>query len=155
MPSPDIAPIQASIEIAAPVAEVWHRISDLTNMRRWSPQNVRTVVLGGRGRKGSRFVNLNHRGPLVWPSWGTIVELDPQKRLVFRIDSNKTVWSYELHPLPGGGTGVVQRREAPDGIGRVAGGLTDVFMGGSDQFTCELEAGMQRTLEAIKAELEG
>ncbi len=41
MPLTDVAPIEASIEIAAPPAEVWELVSDLRNMSRWSPQSAR------------------------------------------------------------------------------------------------------------------
>jgi uncharacterized protein YndB with AHSA1/START domain len=148
----NVAPLEASIEIAAPPAEVWHRLSDLSNMKRWSPQNQRTVLLG-KPAVGTKFANLNRRGLLVWPTFGEIVEFEPQRKLAFRILDNGTVWSFVLEPTPVG-TGVVQRREAPDGIKAMSVGLTKAFMGGTTSFYSEIEQGMQETLEALKADIE-
>jgi uncharacterized protein YndB with AHSA1/START domain len=147
-----VAPLEASIEIAAPPAEVWHRLSDLSNMRRWSPQNAFTKVFGRAG-VGTKFANLNRKGLLVWPTFGEIVEFEPEKRLAFRIADNWTVWSFALEPTPNG-TGIVQRREAPEGISPVSRSLTKAVMGGSEKFYAEIEQGMQQTLEAIKADIE-
>ncbi|TCJ30615.1 SRPBCC family protein [Nocardioides jejuensis] len=148
----DVAPLEASVEIAAPPAEVWHRLSNLANMQRWSPQNQRTVVLG-KPAVGTKFANLNRRGLLVWPTFGEIVHFDRERKLAFRILDNGTVWSFDLEPTPRG-TGVVQRREAPDGIKTLSVGLTTVFMGGTKDFCAELQAGMEQTLAALKADIE-
>jgi uncharacterized protein YndB with AHSA1/START domain len=149
-----VAPIEATIEIAAPPARVWQLVSDLTQMRRWSPQNFRTVVLGGPTRAGARFANVNRRGFAFWPTWGTVVAFEPEKRVAFRIDSNRSVWSFDLTPNADGGTTVVQRRETPDGVAPVASALTNVMAGGSDCFSEELLRGMERTLAAIKVDAE-
>lgn len=147
-----VAPLEASIEIAAPPAEVWHRLSDLSNMKRWSPQNVFTKVLGKPG-VGTKFVNLNRKGLLVWPTRGEIVEFDREKRLAFRIADNWTVWSFTLEPTPTG-TGIVQRREAPEGISPISRNLTKAVLGGSEKFYAEIQEGMQQTLVAIKSDIE-
>jgi uncharacterized protein YndB with AHSA1/START domain len=151
--STTVAPIEATIEIAAPPSQVWGLVSDLTQMRRWSPQNFRTVVLG-RARQGARFANVNRRGLAFWPTWGTVVAFEPEKRLAFRIDSNRSVWSFDLAPTADGGTRVVQRRETPDGVALVASTLTNVMAGSAECFADELQSGMERTLAAIKADAE-
>ncbi len=149
----NVAPLEASIEIAAPPAEVWHRLSNLSNMQRWSPQNQRTVVFG-KPAVGTKFANLNRRGLLLWPTFGEIVEFDRERKLAFRILDNGTIWSFDLSPTPGG-TGIVQRRDAPDGVKALSVGLTRAFMGGTDSFYAEIETGMQRTLESLKRDIEG
>jgi uncharacterized protein YndB with AHSA1/START domain len=154
MPLTDVAPLEAAIDIAAPPAAVWALVSDLTNMRRWSPQNRHTFFLGRGGtRQGASFVNVNRRGLLLWPTQGKVVEFEPERKIAFRIKENWTIWSFTLEPTEGG-TRVVQRREAPHGISDLSVGLTKTVFGGVDSFAEELHSGMQRTLAAIKADAE-
>lgn len=154
MPLTDVAPLEATIEIDAPPAKVWDLVSDLRNMRRWSPQNRRTWVLGGEVKPGASFVNLNRRGLLFWPTQGKVVEVEPGKRIAFRIKENWTVWSYELEPTANGGTRLTNRREAPKGISDLSVGLTKTVLGGVDTFTQELQEGMAETLAKIKQDAE-
>ncbi|WP_193604980.1 SRPBCC family protein [Nocardioides dongkuii] len=157
MPSDATAPVtdlEASIEVAAPPAAVWSLVSDPARAREWSPQVLRTVVRRPVG-VGTRFLNLNHRGPLVWPTTAKVVAYEPHVRFAFRVSENRTIWSFTLEPTADGGTRLTNRREAPDGISGVSLALTRVALGGVDTFTEELRAGMQETLRRIKAELEG
>lgn len=154
MPLTDVAPIEASIDIASPPAEVWSLVSDLRNMPRWSPQCRKTIVRGGVVRAGTKMININRRGLLFWPTQSMVTEFVPEKKLAFRIRENWTVWSFELSPNATGGTWVVQRREAPKGISEVSVGLTKKMLGGMERFTSELEQGMSQTLQKIKREAE-
>ena len=154
MPLTDVAPLEATTEIAAPPAKVWALVSDLRHMSRWSPQNIKTFVRGGEMKVGARLVNVNRRGLLVWPTQGQVVDLTPEKRVAFRIKENWTVWSFDLEPTADGGTRLTQRREAPKGISDLSVTLTKRVLGGQESFTAELQQGMQRTLERIKADAE-
>jgi uncharacterized protein YndB with AHSA1/START domain len=153
MPLTDVAPIEASIDIAAPPAAVWALVSDLRNMSRWSPQCRKTIVRGGVMKEGTKMVNINRRGLLVWPTQAMVTEFVPERRIAFRIKENWTVWSFELSPAPGG-TRVVQRREAPKGISDVSVKLTNAVLGGMEEFTTELRQGMDQTLRRIKHDAE-
>jgi uncharacterized protein YndB with AHSA1/START domain len=153
MPLQNVAPIEATVEIAAPVKEVWTLVSDLRNMRRWSPQNARTF-LRGDGGIGTRMININRRGLLVWPTQSEVVRFAPEKEIAFRVKENFTVWSYELEDLGDGRTRLTSRREAPHGISDLSVRLTKVAFGGVEPFTSELERGMQQTLKRIKADAE-
>ncbi|WP_203337653.1 SRPBCC family protein [Nocardioides limicola] len=153
MPLTDVAPIEATIDIDAPPSVVWALVGDLRNMKRWSPQNRGTLVLGGKTEVGATFFNLNRRGPLFWPTRGKVVEVEPERRLAFRISENWTVWSFELEATETG-TRVTQRREAPQGISDLSVGLTKSVLGGIGQFTDELAQGMAKTLAGIKADAE-
>jgi uncharacterized protein YndB with AHSA1/START domain len=154
MPLTDVAPIEASIDIAAPPARVWGLVSDLRNMPRWSPQCRKTFVRGGPIGQGSKLVNINRRGLLVWPTQSMVTEFVPEQKLAFRIKENWTIWSFTLEPTTDGGTRVVQRREAPKGISDVSVRLTKTVLGGLDEFTTELQQGMNQTLARIKADAE-
>lgn len=152
MPLTDVAPIQASTEIAAPPAAVWAVVSDLRNMSRWSPQLVRSFLRGENG-EGARFVNLNRKGALVWPTRSKVVRFVPDQEIAWRVRDNFTVWSLRLEPVEGG-TRLIQTREAPDGISDISVGLTNRFLGGVPNFTAALQRDMATTLARIKAEVE-
>jgi len=154
VPLTDVAPIEVSIEIAAPPAEVWELVSDLRNMSRWSPQCRKTIVRGGVMQEGAKLININRQGLLVWPTQAMVTEFVPEQRIAFKIRENWTVWSFTLVPTSGGGTRLVQRREAPKGISDVSVRLTKVVLGGVEGFTAGLQRGMNQTLARIKAELE-
>ncbi len=153
MPLQNVAPIEASVEIDAPVSQVWSLVSDLRNMSRWSPQNAKTF-LRGDGGIGTTMINLNRRGFLMWPTQSKIVRFAPEKEIAFRVKENYTVWSYELEDLGGGRTRLTSRREAPQGISDLSVRLTKVAFGGVDSFTDELVQGMSQTLDRIKADAE-
>jgi hypothetical protein len=83
-----------------------------------------------------------------------VTEFVPERKIAFRIRENWTVWSFELSPTPEGGTRVVQRREAPKGISDVSVKLTNAVLGGVEDFTTELQQGMNLTLRKIKHDAE-
>ena len=153
MPLTDVAPIQATIDIAAPPATVWALVSDLRNMARWSPQTARSILRGENG-PGARFLNINRKGLLVWPTRSKVVRYEEGTEIAWRVKDNFTIWSLRLEPLPDGGTRLVQMREAPDGISDISVNLTKVAFGGVPKFTQTLLRDMGRTLALIKAEAE-
>ncbi|RNM12574.1 SRPBCC family protein [Nocardioides pocheonensis] len=154
MPLTDVAPIEATIEIAAPPATVWALVSDLRNMARWSPQTAKSFPRGGADGLGARFLNVNRKGLLVWPTQSKVVRFEEGTEIAWRVKENFTIWSLRLEPTADGGTRVVQTREAPDGISDVSVGLTKVAFGGVPKFTETLQADMVRTLTRIKADAE-
>jgi hypothetical protein len=154
MPLTDVTPLEASIEIAAPPAAVWALVSDLRNMARWSPQTARTIPRGGEGL-GARFLNLNRKGLLVWPTRSKVVRFEEGTEIAWRVKENFTIWSLRLEPTTDGGTRLVQRREAPDGISDVSVRATNLAFGGVPKFNRTLHDDMQRTLLRIKAAAEG
>jgi uncharacterized protein YndB with AHSA1/START domain len=155
MTAPATVPeLEATIAVAAPPAQVWALVTDVARMAEWSPQVVRTFVLGGPVRLGTRFVNVNHQGWKHWPTTAKVVRFAPHRDFAFRIAENRTVWSYALEPAGDGGTVVTHRRETPDGISSVSNVLVDKVLGGQQAFVPELLRGMNRTLERIKADVE-
>ena len=153
MPLLNVAPIEATAEIAAPPAKVWALVSDLRNMARWSPQVVRTFVKTPIG-EGSTMVNINRRKLLVWPTQSKVVRFVPEEEIAFRVKENYTVWSYRLEATESGGTRVTARREAPQGISDLSVGLTKRALGGVDRFNTELQEGLRQTLQRLKVDAE-
>ena len=157
MPLQNVPTIETSVEIAAPPARVWELVSDLRNISRWSPQTARSFGRGGKVDGGvglgTRLLNVNRRGFLVWPTQSKVVRFVPEQEIAFRIKENFTVWSYLLEPVEGG-TRLTSRREAPEGISDVSVKLTQAAFGGVESFADELAQGMQETLLRIKADAE-
>jgi uncharacterized protein YndB with AHSA1/START domain len=149
------AQLEASIEIDAPPAQVWALVSDPRRIAGFSPQVVRSFVRGGGPvTKGTKFLNINHRGPVFWPTQAMVVRCEPHTEFAFRIKENYTIWSFALEPMASGGTRVTHRRETPKGISQLSLKATAVAMGGVPKFTGELQDGMYVTLEKIKAAAE-
>lgn len=141
--------IEHSVEIQAAPDRVWALVSDLPRISEWSPQVIKTVVLGGPLQQGSRLINLNRKGLLVWPTRATVVRFEPGREIAWRIKENDATWSFTLEPT-GAGTQLVQRREAPEGLSELSISLTDRFLGGQGVFQAELQAGMRQTLGRVK-----
>lgn len=153
--SDDVLPlIEESVETTAPRALAWSLVSDLSRMPRWSPQVVKTFLRDRPVALGTRMLNVNRRGLLVWPTRSKVVRFEAHREVAFRVMDNRTIWSLTLEDTESGGTRIIQRREAPDGITDISRSLTKRFLGGVPAFQDELRAGMRQTLGAIKAELE-
>jgi uncharacterized protein YndB with AHSA1/START domain len=154
MPLTDVPQLEESVEIDAPPARVWELVRDPRNMSRWSPQTWRSFLRGGgEVGEGARFLNVNHKGLLVWPTRSKVVRFTPEREIAWRVSDTYTIWSLQLEPS-GTGTRLVQRRETPQGISDISATLTDRMMGGQERFTAALRAGMQQTLQRIKADAE-
>ncbi len=146
--------IEETIETTAPPVKVWSLVSDLTRMARWSPQVMKTIVRGGPVHLGTKALNINRRGALVWPTRSKVVRFEPHRDFAIRIKDNLTIWSFTLEPLEDGGTRIIQRREAPDGVSDISRTLTTRVLGGVGPFQAELRAGMRQTLARIKTDAE-
>ncbi|OBI86608.1 SRPBCC family protein [Mycobacterium sp. 1245805.9] len=148
-----VAPLlQAQIDIDAPASKVWALISDFRRMPQWSPQ-CRMMRPFGPLRPGTRTINLNRRDRIFWPTTSTVVEVIPEKKLAFRVNTNHTVWTYELEPN-GQGTRVTESRHAENGVTAVSNLSVKAIFGGNEIFERELLEGMNTSLARIKAAAE-
>ena len=151
---PPAGELSASVTINAAPEQVWAALSDVTRMPSWSPQVRKTIIRGGGSPGvGTKFVNINRDGWKHWPTSARIVRCDPYTQFAFRVDQNRTVWSFTLEEA-GGGTRVTQRRETPEGISQVSNVMVNVGLGGQKPFTEMMRRGMEQTLQRLKAELE-
>jgi uncharacterized protein YndB with AHSA1/START domain len=148
-----VAPLlQAQVDIDAPASKVWALVSDLRRMPQWSPQ-CRWMRPFGPLRGGTRTLNLNRRNRLFWPTTSTVVEVIPEKKLAFRVNTNHTIWSYELEPN-GQGTRVIESRHAENGVTAFSNASINTLFGGHTSFERELVEGMNASLAKIKAAAE-
>lgn len=144
--------LQAQIDINAPVSRVWALLSNFRRMPQWSPQ-CRWMQTLGPLRRGTRTLNLNRRNYLFWPTTCTVTEVIPDQKLAFRVNTNGTIWSYELQPIPDG-TRVIESRLAENGINPVPNMTINALFGGTANFEQELVDGMNTSLAKIKAAAE-
>jgi uncharacterized protein YndB with AHSA1/START domain len=143
-----VRPLHASIDIAATPDAVWRVVSDVRRTREWSPECRRVVPV-----RGSWLLGFNRRGRTRWVTLSQIITSVPGREIAWRVVTNGSVWSYRLSPGEAG-TRLVETREAPDGVGRVAAWFTRAFLSGQATHDDELEAGMQTGLQRIKTVVE-
>ena len=149
MPAPLL---QTQIDIDAPLDKVWELITDTRRMPEWSPQCRKMKTLGPL-RQGTRTLNVNRRKRLYWTTTSTITEVIPQRKFAFRVNTNNTIWSYELEPTATG-TRVVESRHAENGVKPASNFLVNMLFGGVPSFEDELVDGMNASLARIKAAAE-
>ena len=68
-----------------------------------------TEVTGGENGLGARFLNVNRKGLLVWPTQSKIIRFEAPTasaagEIAWRVKENYTVWSLRLEPTADGGT---------------------------------------------------
>ena len=123
-------------------------------MRRWSPETLVQVFFPRRLARHQLSLNLNRRGWFVWPTASRYVDVTPPQRLAFQVYGPAARWSYRLEP-EAGGTRLSLRRHLAGGrrslLSRIVATLA---LGGIEGHDVELRDGMERTLEAIRHEVE-
>ncbi|GAC56987.1 hypothetical protein GOHSU_14_01540 [Gordonia hirsuta DSM 44140 = NBRC 16056] len=147
--------IEESIQIAGTPEQVWSVVSDLGRMGEWSPQCKKMFIFSGPVKLGTRTLNINRRGLLVWPTQSKVVAFTPNREIAWRIAENNTVWGFEIAETDGGVTLTQARKAAGGQTSKVSSFLVDKVFGGNDDFETELATGMRDTLGKIKNAVEG
>ncbi len=151
-------PLESTIDIAATPDAVWSALSDIKAMPRRSPELVGMWLLG-RPKVGRRGINLNRRKGVVWPTTSRIKQWKPPSNdnghgaFVFHVWPTNVDWSYETEAADGG-TRLTERRTALPNPSLTVRLTARLALGGADSHDAELRDGMDRTLAAIKAEVE-
>ncbi|WP_327110578.1 SRPBCC family protein [Nocardia sp. NBC_01730] len=144
--------LEATIDISAPPERVWAVVSDLERMPEFSPQCVRMVALGAP-KAGTWTINLNRDGKKYWPTTARIVRYEPNQAFAFRINENRSIWSYTLEPTETG-TRLIERRDVPNGTTWFSRRAINAALGGEHPFEEALVRGMNETLGKIKNAVE-
>jgi uncharacterized protein YndB with AHSA1/START domain len=146
--------LRAEATIAAPPDKVWALISDVSRMPEWSPELVRMLPLKRGGmRKGQWYLGINRRKAVLWPTRNVVGVLEPGRRLAWDTTSSGARWIWEVTPS-GEGTHVVHRRPVPAKLTLLSSVFARLFLGGIEDHADELETGMARTVERLKAAAE-
>jgi hypothetical protein len=145
---------EARIHVDAAPEALYDMVSDVTRMGEWSPETIRCEWIGGATgpARGARFKGTNKRGIFRWSTKPEVVAAEPGREFSFVTHSAgpSTKWTYRFQPAAGGGTELVESFEMVDPPSKLITFVERRFMGIDDR-TADLEAGMQRTLERIKA----
>jgi uncharacterized protein YndB with AHSA1/START domain len=146
-----------TVHIDAPPEKVWDLVSDVTKIGRYSPETFEAEWLEGATGPtvGARFrghVKRNEKGPTYWTTC-IVTESVPNEVFEFvvgpSVEKALNTWRYELSPA-GGGTDVTESfRLKPILPLRVYWALLGWARGKTNR------NGMRRTLESMKAEIEG
>jgi uncharacterized protein YndB with AHSA1/START domain len=146
-----------TVHFAAPPAEVWDLVSDVTRIGEFSPETFEAQWLDGATgpRAGARFrghVRRNGRGPVYWTTC-TVTVSDPGREFAFAVNGPGEVivntWRYRLEPREDG-TDVTESFELP--------GTLPMRLYWSVAGRARLRTnltGMRVTLEKMKAIVEG
>ena len=148
---------EVRVHVDATPDELYDMVSDVTRMGEWSPETIRCVWLDRATgpAPGARFKGTNKRGIFRWSTKPEVVVADRGREFSFVTHSvgPSTKWTYRFAPAEGGGTTLSESFEALDPPSKALGFIERRFMGITDR-TADLEAGMRKTLERIKAAAE-
>lgn len=98
--------VDVSITIARDAESLYDMVSELTDMGRWSPENVGGRWVGGATgpEVGARFRGNNRSGWRRWSTTAEVIEADPGKRFAFRVTFAAVPiaeWSYDFQASDG------------------------------------------------------
>jgi uncharacterized protein YndB with AHSA1/START domain len=141
-----------SMRIEASPERVYEIVTDIAQMGRLSPECTGGRWLDGATAPavGARFKGHNKRGLARWSTTNEVTDADPGRAFGFKTLQSGYRWSYRMEP-DGGGTLVTESREPFRTRPLVAKLFTQFLLGGEDGHTDELRAGIQQTLERVKA----
>ena len=155
--SADYHPEEVSIRIDADPETVWALISDVSRMGQWSPECRRCIWRGSKRDVGARFIGINRRGKVVWVTSNEVEKSEPGVSFAFRTTTNGVRWSYRLE-ADGAGTLLTERWDVSgqsEGQRKRTASFAQMMLGGYENHTEELRAGMLTTLQRIKDAAEG
>lgn len=149
---------EARVHVNAAPEMLYDMVSDVTRMGEWSPETIRCKWIDGATgpAPGARFKGTNKRGVIRWSTKPEVVAAEPGSEFAFVTHSAgpSTKWKYRFERTADGGTALVESFETLADDSPLLTFIERRLMRIADQ-KADLEAGMQRTLERIKAVAEG
>ncbi|MFJ4656945.1 SRPBCC family protein [Nocardia sp. NPDC088792] len=146
-----------TVRMAAPAEKIWELVSDITNTGKFSPETFAAEWLGGAtgpavGVKFRGHVNRNGWGLEYWTVC-RIIASDPGREFAFTVlgpgGTQVNTWRYRFEPVEGG-TDVTESYELHPILPlRLYWMIAGRLRGKTNT------EGMQKTLERIKAVVEG
>jgi hypothetical protein len=149
---------EASVRISAAPETVYGIVSDVTRMGEWSPETTSADwVDGATGPAvGARFRGRNRNGVARWSTTPRVVAAEPGREFAFVtrwLGKDMTRWTYRMEP-DGDGTRVTESFEMVVDVPWYFTASERWLMGVKDR-KADLEANMAKTLEQLKAAVEG
>lgn len=142
----------ATVTIAAPADVVYDLISDVTRMGEWSPECVSCDWMDVPGLVGSKFRGQNRSGLARWSTVAEVTAADRPREFAFATlhrGREATRWRYLLD---GAGDHTVVEESFESITTPLLIGLAERFLIRKRQ--SQLESGIARTLQALKATAE-
>lgn len=143
-------PVVVTKVIDAPPADVWAKVSDLTRMGEWSPENKGGEwIKGATGPAvGARFKGKNANGSKSWSTVVLVREFEPPTRIVFTLMVGPTQWCDWIYQIEPSGSGSLVTHSWVDRRGRVGKWLGGLVSGVKDRASHN-RRNMQATLDAL------
>lgn len=144
----------ARVHVNAAPEVLYDMVTDVRRMGEWSPETIRCEWVGDATAAvpGARFKGTNKRGVFRWSTKPEVVAAERPREFSFVTHSvgPSTRWTYRFEAAVDGGTELVESFETLDDDSAVLRFVERHLMHIPDR-KADLEAGMQRTLERIKA----
>lgn len=146
--------LHAEVLVDATPDEVWSAVTDLKLMAEGSPETVTMLPLKRGGlREGQWYVGINRRKAVVWPTRNVVSTVEPGRTLAWDTKTSGTRWTYRVEPAADG-VRLSLTRTVPGRRTVVGKVFAAIALGGKDGHDVDLQHGMRRTLEHIKAAVE-
>ncbi|MFG2195921.1 SRPBCC family protein [Streptomyces sp. NPDC048639] len=151
--------LEESTHVRADPERVFRLVSDVRNMKRWSPECMGVLPFGAPSRVGAVFLGFNRKRFFVWFTRCRVTEWTEDRSLAFRVDAFGVPiaeWGYRVS-ADGDGTRLTESwKDLRTGrSARFAHALGVIFTGTSPDARVQLNrAGMQATLDAVRRDAE-
>jgi len=149
--------IEVSTTMAAPPAEVYAMVADITRMGEWSPECSGGHWLGGatKATAGARFRGTNRNGLWRWSTSCTVVRAEPGSEISWEVrflGRPVALWRYRFVADDRGNTVVTESTEDRRGVLFKAGGP---LASGVGDRAAHNKKSMQAALARLKETVEG
>lgn len=143
-------PVVVTKVVADPPAEVWAKVSDLTRMGEWSPENKGGEwIKGATGPTvGARFKGKNANGKKAWSTVVVVTEYEPPRRIVFALMVGPSAWCDWIYEVEPSGNGSLVTHSWVDRRSKFASWLGGIVSGVKDRASHN-RRNMEATLEAL------
>jgi uncharacterized protein YndB with AHSA1/START domain len=158
--------VSGSITIAVAPEVVYDAVSDVTQMGRWSPENLGAKVARPTEAAyvGMRFVGSNKRGPIRWETGCTVTATERGRRFAFDVNRygrgrlmipvRVASWAYDFEAVDGGTLVTETWQDRRRGWPNAAVRVFDPLATRHESFAEFQKGNNARTLRNLKAELE-
>ena len=108
--------VEVEVHIAAPPAEVWRLVSDITLPARFQDEFLGAEWLDDERGLGARFVGRNERQGREWETTSWVVDYVPEQVFSWAVSDRENpgaTWTYRLAPAEASTRLVFHRRVGP------------------------------------------
>ncbi|MEO7754894.1 MAG: SRPBCC family protein [Terracoccus sp.] len=140
-----------SIDVAAPPADVYALVSDVTRTGEWSPICRECTWDDGDGpRVGAWFTGRNETAARTWETRSQVTVAEPEREFAFEVGQGFVRWSYRCEPVDGGTRLTESWHFLPAGIAMFHEKYADQAQTEIDERTAAAHSSIPATLAAIK-----